>query len=314
MQEKLQGWQSTLAKAVRLSGIGVHGGKTVALTLYPAESNTGIVFRCVKSGTLVPAVLARLMGTELAVAVGQKNGACFSTIEHLMAACSGLGIDNVIVEIDGAEVPILDGSSAPFVEAILDAGIVAQSAPRRVIEVLRPVRIDNGSQWAELLPYDGFRVDIDIEFEHEAIGRQRLILDITPQSFADEIASARTFGFMQDAERLRAAGFGLGASLENTVVLGEQGDVLNPAGLRYKDEFVRHKALDAVGDLALAGLPLKALYRSYKGGHKLNAGILNALLIDRTAYRIVETGVPVSRPVRAPVSLKVAAPTFTPSR
>lgn len=309
----MQSWQSTLVRAISLSGIGIHTGKPVTLNINPAPADMGIVFQLKGSAELIPAVLARMVGTELAVAVGDKNGASVSTIEHLMAAFSALGVDNALIDIDAGEIPILDGSAMPFVEAIDEAGIITQAAPRKFIEVLKPVRIDNGSQWAELLPYDGFRLDIDIDFSHAAISRQRLILDVTPHSFRNEIASARTFGFMRDAEQLRAAGFSLGASMHNTVVLGDEG-VLNEGGLRYADEFVRHKALDAVGDLALAGLPLRALYRSYRGGHKLNAGILNALFIDRTAFRIVELAKPVSRPVRAPVGLKVAAPTFTPSR
>lgn len=308
----MKNWQSTLAKPATLSGVGVHSGKTISITLRPAPVNTGVVFRC--AGETVSATINRLAATELAVSVGTKDGVTVSTIEHLMASLSALNVDNVIVDIDGAEVPILDGSALPFIEAIETAGITTQNAPRRVIEVLKPVRIDNGQQWAELLPHDGFKLDIDIDFDHVSIGRQRLIMDITPDNFRNEVAPARTFGFMRDAERLRAAGFGLGASTKNTVVLSEEG-VVNPEGLRFADEFVRHKALDAVGDLALAGLPLKAMYRSYRGGHRLNAGILNALFIDHSAYRIVELSVPViSRPARAPVGFKVAAATYTPSR
>lgn len=310
----MQSWQSTLGKAVELSGIGVHGGKTISVTLRPAGPNSGITFQRKDTHQRISATIAKLAATELAVSVGDKNGANICTIEHLMSAFSGLGIDNALVEIDGAEVPILDGSALPFVEAIDRAGIVLQTAPRRVIEVLKPVRIDNGQQWAELFPHDGFKLDIDIDFDHAVISRQRLVLDITPQTFRREIAGARTFGFMRDAERLRAAGFGLGASCDNTVVLSEEG-VLNQGGLRYADEFVRHKALDAVGDLALAGMPLRALYKSYRGGHRLNAGMLNALMIDHSAYRIVELApVTVSRPARAPAGLKIAAATYTPSR
>ncbi|MES2905861.1 MAG: UDP-3-O-acyl-N-acetylglucosamine deacetylase, partial [Pseudomonadota bacterium] len=219
-------WQSTLAKAVTLSGIGVHSGKAVTITLRPAAPNTGVVFQSAEKTEQLPAIIARLADTELAVTIGTKDSLNVSTIEHLMATFSGLGVDNVLVEIHGNEVPILDGSAMPIVEAIDEAGIMAQSAPRRVIEVLKPVRIDNGHQWAELTPYDGFAVDIDIDFRHAAINRQRLVLDITPQNFRKEIASARTFGFMQDAVRLRAAGFGLGASTHNTVILSEDG-VLN---------------------------------------------------------------------------------------
>ena len=282
------------------------------LTLHPAQPHTGIVFQRAGEDGTIPATFTRLSSTNFAVAVGDKNGANICTIEHLMASFSALGVDNALVEIDGSEVPILDGSAAPFVEAIDEAGITHQNAPRRFIEVLHPVRIDNGHQWAELLPHNGFKLDIDIDFKHAAINRQRLVLEITAQSFRTEIARARTFGFIQDAERLRAAGFGLGASYDNTVVLGKEG-VLNKEGLRFADEFVRHKALDAVGDLALAGLSLKAFYRSYRGGHHLNAAIVNALLIDRTAFRIIETAPLVSRPVRAPIGLKVAAPTYTPA-
>lgn len=311
MECEVQHWQSTLAKDVSLTGPGVHSGRQTTLTLRPAEPNTGILF-CKKGGAFLPAHVSKLAGTELAVTLGDDNGFRVSTVEHVMAALRGLQIDNAVVELDGEEAPILDGSALPYVAAMEGSGIVQQSAPRRVIEVLKPVRIDNGTQWAELLPYDGFRLDIDIDFDHPAVGRQRLVFDQDKQNFKNEIAGARTFGFFRDAERLRAAGFGLGASLANTVVLGEKA-VMNQEGLRFTDEFVRHKALDAMGDLALAGLPLRAEYRSYRGGHKMNAGILSALFIDRAAYRVVELGAAVARPARVPAGLKLAEPTFTPS-
>ncbi len=307
----LQVWQSTLAKPVRLDGIGVHSGRASSVAISPAPPHSGIVFY--RDGQPVPAQVSKLAATELASILGCDDGSTISTVEHIMASLRGLGIDNAAIDIEGGEVPILDGSAAPFVAAIDAVGTVVQNVPRRVIEVLKPVRIDNGSQWAELLPYHGFKLDIEIDFASQAIGRQRYCADVTAQSFRDDLAPARTFGFFKDAERLRAAGFGLGASLANTVVLGEQ-NVLNAEGLRFEDEFVRHKALDAIGDLALAGMPLRAQFRSFKGGHKLNAGILNALFIDRAAYRVTELNPTVVRPARLPMGMRFSAPTFTPSR
>lgn len=309
----MQHWQSTLANPVPLSGIGVHSGQPASIVLNPAPANSSIVFRIAGSDETILAHISKLADTRLAMAVANKTGAAVSTIEHLMAALSGLRIDNAIIDIEGSEIPILDGSALPLVEAIEQAGIISQNAARRVIEILRPVRIDNGKQWAELLPYDGFKIDIDIDFDHPAIGRQHLVMDVTPQAFRNEISAARTFGFFKDAERLQTAGFGRGASVNNTIIIGAEG-IINPGSLRYADEFVRHKALDAVGDLALAGLPLKAFYRSYRGGHQLNAGILKALFIDRSAYRIVELDPTIIRPAQIPVGQRAAAPTYTPSR
>jgi len=207
-----------------------------------------------------------------------------------MAAFAGLGIYNALVEIDGPEVPILDGSAALFVDGIDQVGIVAMNATRRYLKVLRPIRVTQGRGFAELLPNDrAFRLDVEIDFATPVIGRQRRTVDLSPSLFRREISRARTFGFMRDVEKLWSAGFALGASLENTVAIGEDG-IINPEGLRYADEFVRHKILDAVGDLSLAGLPLLGTYRSYCGGHRLNFSVLEALFATRANYAIVEAG------------------------
>jgi UDP-3-O-[3-hydroxymyristoyl] N-acetylglucosamine deacetylase len=206
----------------------------------------------------------------------------------VLAALTGLGIDNAIIEIDGPEVPIMDGSAAPFVAAIDQAGIVTLSAPRRFIKVLKPVRVAQGEAFGELRPYShGFRLDIEIEFKHPAIGRQSVGFDVSAETFRNDIARARTFGFMRDVAKLWNAGYALGASFENTLVVTED-RVLNPEGLRYPDEFVRHKALDALGDLSLAGAPLIGAYRSLRGGHSLNHAVLSALMADRSAWMVVD--------------------------
>lgn len=223
-----------------------------------------------------------------------------------MAALSGLGVDNAVVEIDGPEVPILDGSAEPFVEAIDRAGIVYTARPRRYLKVLKPVRVANGRAYGELRPYEyGFRVETEIDFAHPLIGRQAFAIDLDPVTFRQAVARARTFGFMSDVSKLWSAGYALGASLDNTLVLAED-RVLNPDGLRFPDEFVRHKALDAIGDLALAGVPLLAAYHSVCGGHKLNHAVLSALIADRSAWAMVEASEP--RRVRGRAELPVGYP------
>ena len=206
-----------------------------------------------------------------------------------MAALFGLGIDNLLIEVDGAEVPILDGSAAQFVEAIDQAGIEVQGVKRRYIRVLKPVRIESGASWAEFRPYGGTRFEVEIDFESPAIGRQSFASDINDDIFRREISRARTFGFMKDVERLWAAGYALGSSLENSVVIGDDNHIINMEGLRFSNEFVRHKTLDAMGDLALAGARFIGCFRSYRGGHRLNAAALRRLLSDRSAFEIVET-------------------------
>lgn len=310
--------QTTLAREVALKGVGVHAGVEATLTLKPAAANTGVVFSrtFADSAPRKAAVNWKsVQATDLATVLGDRSGALVSTVEHLLAAFAGLGVDNALVEIDGPEVPILDGSAARFVQAVDEAGLATLSARRKFLKVLKPVRVENGASFGELRPYDaGFRLEVEIDFAHEAIGRQRFAATMSPSVFRRELSAARTFGFFSDVERLRAAGYARGAALENTVCLDDNG-VMNEGGLRYTDEFVRHKALDAVGDLALAGLPLLARYSSYRGGHKLNAAMVSALLSDRSNYAIVEG----ARPVRETVGVEIAGtanpvPVFAPER
>lgn len=284
--------QTTLAHRVEIAGIGVHSGKPASVILHPAEVNSGIVFlrTGLESGVdrLIPARHTLVSATELCTIIGDTSAGAVSTIEHVLAALSGLNVDNALIEIDGPEVPIMDGSAAPFVEAIDRAGLRRQAAARRYLRVLKPVRVQQGRAWAELQPHSrGFRLEVEIDFDTPVIGRQKTAIDLDPQSFRKELARARTFGFMCDVEKLWQAGFALGASLENTVALGD-GVVVNPEGTRWPDEFSRHKTLDAVGDLSLAGAPILGLYRSYMGGHRLNFSVLEALFADRSAYAFVE--------------------------
>ncbi|MGB8141529.1 MAG: UDP-3-O-acyl-N-acetylglucosamine deacetylase, partial [Pseudolabrys sp.] len=236
------------------------------------------------------------------------------TAEHLLAALRGLYVDNVVVEIDGPEVPIMDGSAAAFVEAIDQAGLTARALPRRYIEVVRPITVAKDGAYGELRPnQNGFRVEAEIEFDHPLIGRQALSLDVEPDTFRREIARARTFGFMRDVTKLWTAGYALGASFENTLVVSED-RVLNPEGLRFADEFVRHKVLDAIGDLALAGQPLLATYKTIRGGHRLNHGVLSALMADPKAWRVVEVAAEPVRRARghADVVTGLVAPAYGP--
>ena len=291
--------QTTLREQVAVSGIGVHSGSPVTLTLNPADDNTGIVFqRVAADGSVereIRADVRAVTATEFATVLGDASGPLCSTAEHLLAALRGLGVDNVVVEIDGPEVPILDGSAAHFVDAIDQAGLTTRALPRRYIEVIRSVRVGKDGAFGELRPYaHGFRVEAEIEFDHPLIGRQALALDIEAETFRREIARARTFGFMKDVAKLWSAGYALGASFDNTLVITED-RVLNPEGLRYADEFVRHKILDAIGDLALAGQPLLAAYRTIRGGHKLNHAVLSALIADRSAWRVIEAAEPARR-------------------
>ena len=230
-----------------------------------------------------------VISTEFATVLGDREGPLVSTAEHVLAALRGMGIDNATIEVDGPEVPIMDGSAAPFVAAIDRAGILTQSAPRRFIQVLKRVQVALGDAFGELRPHaSGFRAEVEIDFANPVIGRQEFTLDLTPESFRRDICRARTFGCMNDVARLWSAGFALGASFENSVVFDEE-RLLNTEGLRYADECARHKVLDVVGDLALAGLPLLGAYRSQRGGHKLNHAVLTALMADRSAWRVVES-------------------------
>ncbi len=313
MGTELHEYQSTLKSRVNLSGIGVHSGKPVSIHFNPADADTGVVFQCGGvdgKATEIRALVSEVGGTDLCTVLGEPTGVHVATVEHLMATLFGLGIDNVLIEMDGTEVPILDGSAAMLVEAFDHAGLERQTVKRRYIRVLKPVRIESGASWAEFKPYDGTRFEIDIDFESPAIGRQYFASDINAERFRLDISRARTFGFMKDVERLWAAGYALGSSLENSVVIGDDSRIINMEGLRYADEFVRHKMLDAMGDLALAGARFIGCFRSYRGGHKLNAAALRRLLSDRSAFEIVET----SRRDRGRAAEMVAvnAPVFAP--
>jgi UDP-3-O-[3-hydroxymyristoyl] N-acetylglucosamine deacetylase len=278
--------------------VGVHSGSKVSLTLGPASIDAGFVF--VRTGVdghdrRVRAVAKSVTSTEFATVLGDQQGPLVSTAEHVLAALRGLGVDNATIEIDGPEVPIMDGSAAAFVAAIDQAGIVEQSAARRFIQVLKPVRVEKGDAFGELRPHGrGFRVEVEIDFANPVIGHQDYALDLNPESFRREVSRARTFGCMNDVAKLWSAGFARGASFENSMVFDDE-RLLNADGLRYADECARHKVLDVIGDLALAGLPLIGGYRSLRGGHKLNHAVLTALMADRTAWRVVE-GKPTSRP------------------
>lgn len=274
------------------AGIGVHSGTHVRMALQPAPVDTGILFvrTDVRNADNVIRAHADSVGdTRNCTAIRNRAGVEIATVEHLMSACAGLGIDNLIVEVDGPEVPILDGSSAPFVQTLRNAGLKGQHAPQRMIRILEPIEVRMGAKSAALLPageFEGLDLDVTIRFADPAIGVQRRRVQLTPESFLTDVADARTFGFLADAELMRAAGLGRGASMDNTLVV-DGGRVVNPEGLRFDDEFVRHKLLDAIGDLALCGLPIYGRFRSYKGGHALNALVLHGLFASEANYEVV---------------------------
>lgn len=281
--------QTTLKERVSLSGTGVHSGAPASVVLHPADPNSGISFLRVNipgsDDVEIPARCSAIGATALCTVLGDPKGVHVATVEHLLAALAGLGIDNCLVEMDGPEVPVMDGSSRAFVEAIDQAGTVVQGAPKRFLKVEKPVRVEQGDAFAEFLPHRGTRFEISIDYDCAVIGRQSYVLDLTADRFRGEIAGARTYGYLNDVERLWAAGFALGSSLENSVVIGD-GEVVNPEGLRFPDEFVRHKVLDTIGDLSLAGVPIQGLFRSHKSGHKLNAEALGALLSEAGAWTL----------------------------
>ncbi len=282
--------QTTLNTEIVLMGTGVHSGAPVSIVLHPADADTGIHFLLTNGDeiiTEIPADYRAVSNVTLCTVLGNGNGSIVATVEHLLAAIRGLSIDNILIEIDGAEVPIMDGSAAPFVDAIDEVGIRELDAPRRFLRVLKSVHVEDGQSWGELSPHNGFHVDVEIDFDSPLIGRQKYQLDMNPGTFRRELARARTFGFMHEVEQLWASGRALGASLENTIALGDD-RVINPEGLRFEDEFVRHKTLDAVGDLALAGAPILGAFRSSRGGHRLNSMVLKALFADKDAWTFVE--------------------------
>lgn len=285
------GAQRTLKSAIGCIGIGLHSGARVQLSLHPAPVDSGVVFRRTDLGVDIPARFDRVADTRLCTVIADPASpdVRIGTIEHLMAALRGCGVDNVRVDVDGAEVPILDGSASPFMFLLDCAGTVAQEAPRREIEVLRPVRVEDGDAFVELRPAErgtGFDMALSIAFDAAAIGEQALSFELTPGGFRREVARARTFTLVSEIAGLKAAGLALGGSLDNALVVDEA-RVLNPGGLRMPDEFVRHKMLDAVGDLALAGALLRGRLVAHRPGHTLNNRVLRALFAEPGAWRHV---------------------------
>ena len=283
-------FQTTLAGEIRIGGVGVHGGLPANLTLRPAAADTGVVFvrTDLPGRPAIPARADTVVDTRLATVIGDGAGATVATVEHLMSALAGLGVDNVIAEIDGPETPIGDGSAADFVDAIDAAGLVDLAAPRHYLEILQTVEIASPGKRVALVPADRFEMSVEIIFDAAVIGRQTLEVAVDAASYRREIAAACTFGFLAEVEQLRAAGLGRGASLENTIVVDANG-VMNPEALRRPDDFVRHKALDALGDLALAGHPILGRYEASCAGHALNNQLVRALLDRPDAWRLTTT-------------------------
>ena len=285
--------QRTLKTLTKAVGVGLHSGQRVELTLRPAQPDTGIVFRRIDlpQPVDIPVSAQAVSDTRLASTIS-NGGAKVHTVEHLMSACAGLGIDNLYVDITAEEVPILDGSSASFVFLLQSAGIELQKAPRRFIRVIETVEVSEGSgdtvKWARLAPYHGYKLSFEIDFAHRVVDStgQRVEFDLSSGSYMRDIARARTFGFTKDVEMMRANGLGLGGSMDNAIVMDDY-RVLNSDGLRYDDEFVKHKILDAMGDLYLLGKPLLAEYSAFRSGHALNNRLLRALLARTDAYEIV---------------------------
>lgn len=304
--------QTTLADRVVIKGLGVHSGAAARVVLHPADANSGITFLRTNLPNgherLIEGRHSSVRDTQLCTVIGDETGATIATIEHLMSALAGLQVDNVLVEVDGPEMPILDGSSRLFVEAIEQVGLKSLYAPRKVVRVLRPVRVEMGNATAELLPYEGFRLDLEIAFANPVIGRQRYCFEFSADRYRREISSARTFGFMKDVEALWKAGLARGASLENTVAVAED-RVVNPEGLRFPNEFVRHKLLDAIGDLALAGYAIQGHYKAFCPGHKLNVMMLDALFADRANFAV---GEPMRKRARGRGEMLQAAAAYAP--
>ncbi|MFT3757325.1 UDP-3-O-acyl-N-acetylglucosamine deacetylase [Thauera sp.] len=290
--------QRTLKSIVKATGVGLHGGRKVTLVLRPAPPDAGIVFHRVdlEPPLTLPADPYAVCDTRMCSGL-EKNGEKVGTVEHLMSALAGLGIDNLYVDVDAPEIPILDGSSAPFVFLLQSAGIEEQKAPKKFMRVKKPVEYREGDKWVRLAPYDGFSLEFSIVFDHPAIDSTAtsVKVDFATHSYVRDVARARTFGFMQDVEFMQSNGLALGGSLDNAIVMDEY-RVLNAEGLRYADEFVKHKVLDAIGDLYLCGHPLLASYSAHKAGHALNNQILRVLLEDSEAWEIVSFEQPKATP------------------
>jgi UDP-3-O-[3-hydroxymyristoyl] N-acetylglucosamine deacetylase len=295
--------QRTLRRQVACAGIGLHSGHKVTLTLKPAPADTGIRFRRTDLGVEIPASVAHVSGTNHATVLS-SNGATVETVEHLLAAISSMGLDNAVVELDHREVPVMDGSSAPFVYLIQEAGLKTLSTPRRYLKVLRPITVSRGEKLISLYPSDYFKVTYSISFDHPLLRHQSHTLQVNADSFVEDIAPARTFGFLHEVEMLRQQGLAQGGSLENAIVLSETG-VLNNQ-LRYEDEFVRHKILDAIGDLSLVGYPIIGHLVAHRAGHALHTAFAKRVLEDADAWKLVELA-PEPATVLSPAAVTVKA-------
>lgn len=288
--QNLSARQRTVGGVLEFSGFGVHSALPATLTIEPAPIDSGYrIQRRFEDGTVAGPVsvhFSRVTRTTLCTTIDLGDSVSVATVEHVVSALSGLGVDNALLTVTGPECPIVDGSAAPFAEAILKAGLEIQGKSRRYIKVMRQVLVRNNDASAALEPYNGRMLDLEIDFDSKVIGRQRMIFDWTPRKYMADVAQARTFGFVRDAKILRQAGYALGSSLDNSITVHED-RILNPGGLRFEDEFVRHKLLDAIGDLALCGLPIYGRFRSYKGGHALNALVLQGLFASEANYEIV---------------------------
>ncbi|HLI17696.1 MAG TPA: UDP-3-O-acyl-N-acetylglucosamine deacetylase [Rhodanobacteraceae bacterium] len=291
--------QRTLKNVIRATGVGLHTGEKVYMTLRPAAANTGIVFRRtdLPEPISIPARCQHVGDTRLSSTLVME-GVRVGTVEHLMSAMAGLGIDNAYVDLSAPEVPIMDGSAGPFVFLLQSAGIEEQSAPKRFIRIKKPVKVEDGDKWAQFEPFDGFKVGFSIEFQHPIFSRRasRAEIDFSTTSFVKEVSRARTFGFMRDIEMLREKNLALGGSMDNAIVLDDY-RVLNEDGLRYEDEFVKHKILDAIGDLYLLGHSLIGAFFGHKSGHQLNNQLLRTLLLDKSAWEEVTFDDPALVPI-----------------
>lgn len=282
--------QRTIKQSVAVTGIGLHKGDKVTMTLRPAPANTGIIFRRIDLEPYVdiPADAGLVGDTMLCTCLSNDEGHTISTVEHLSSALAGLGIDNIIVEVNSNELPIMDGSASPFIFLLQSAGIDELNASKKFIRINKPVRVEDGDKWAEFHPFDGFRIDFQIDFNHPVIrqSKQHMVLDFSSDSYIDKVSRARTFGFLSDLEYMHSNNLALGGSMDNAVALDEF-RVLNQEGLRYQDEFVKHKILDAVGDLYLAGHSIIGELKAYKSGHGLNNKLLNQLLSQQECWEFV---------------------------
>jgi UDP-3-O-[3-hydroxymyristoyl] N-acetylglucosamine deacetylase len=300
--------QRTLKRIIQATGVGLHTGRKVTLTLRPAAANTGVIYRRTDLNPPVdfPADAKSVRDTMLCTCLVNEENVRISTVEHINAALAGLGIDNIIVEVDAPEIPIMDGSASPFIYLLLDAGIEELNVAKKFVRLKKPVRVEDGDKWAELSPYNGFSLDFTIDFKHPAIdsSSQRYKMDFSAEAFIRQISRARTFGFMRDIEYLQSQGLCLGGSFDCAIVVDDY-RVLNEDGLRFEDEFVRHKMLDAIGDLYMCGHNIIGAFTAYKSGHALNNKLLQAVLAEQEAWEFVtfDRDVDVPMAFKAPVTV-----------